>query len=70
MVEAAVPVPDSATVSGLPGALLVTDRVPVAAPAAVGRELDADGAGAARGDGGTAAGGLIERPADRQLGDR
>jgi hypothetical protein len=31
-----VPVPDSATVSGLPGALLFTDSVPVAAPAAVG----------------------------------
>src|SRR5580692_9478193 len=30
------PVPDSATVSGLPGALLLTDRVPVAAPLAVG----------------------------------
>ncbi len=28
--------PDSATVSGLPGALLLTDSVPVAAPAAVG----------------------------------
>ena len=28
--------PDSATVSGLPGALLFTDSVPVAAPAAVG----------------------------------
>ncbi|HEX3515497.1 MAG TPA: hypothetical protein VHT26_16005, partial [Trebonia sp.] len=28
--------PDSATVSGLPGALLFTDRVPLAEPAAVG----------------------------------
>lgn len=33
---AAVPVPDSATVSGLPGALLLTDSVPLADPAAVG----------------------------------
>ena len=31
--------PDSATVSGLPGALLLTDRVPVAAPAAVGANV-------------------------------
>ena len=31
-----VPVPDSATVSGLLGALLLTDSVPVADPAAVG----------------------------------
>src|SRR5580692_1593936 len=31
-----VPVPDSATVSGLPGALDATDRLPVAAPLAVG----------------------------------
>jgi hypothetical protein len=31
-----VPVPDSATVSGLPGALLATDSVPDAAPVAVG----------------------------------
>ena len=36
VVEEVVPVPDSATVSGLPGALLLTDRVPVAGPAAVG----------------------------------
>ncbi len=35
MVEV-VPVPDSATVSGLPGALLATDRLPEAAPPAVG----------------------------------
>jgi hypothetical protein len=35
----ATPVPDSATVSGLPGALLLTDSVPVAAPAAVGANV-------------------------------
>src|SRR5580698_7644543 len=34
-----VPVPDRATVSGLPGALLLTDRVPVADPAAVGANV-------------------------------
>jgi hypothetical protein len=34
-----VPVPDSATVSGLPGALLLTDSVPVADPAAVGANV-------------------------------
>src|SRR6202167_3531028 len=34
-----VPVPDSATVSGLPGSLDATDRLPVAAPAAVGANL-------------------------------
>src|SRR3984957_2201987 len=34
-----VPVPDSATVSGLPGALEATDRVPLAAPLAVGANL-------------------------------
>src|SRR6202012_5761271 len=34
-----VPVPDSATVSGLPGSLEATDRVPLAAPAAVGANL-------------------------------
>ncbi len=33
------PVPDSATVSGLFGALLLTDRVPDAAPAAVGANV-------------------------------
>ena len=33
---AVVPVPDSATVSGLPGALDATDRVPLAEPLAVG----------------------------------
>ena len=33
------PVPDSATVSGLPGALLLTDSVPDAAPAAVGANV-------------------------------
>jgi len=32
-----VPVPDSATVSGLPGALLFTDSVPDADPDAAGR---------------------------------
>jgi hypothetical protein len=31
-----VPVPDSATVSGLPGALEATDSVPLAVPLAVG----------------------------------
>ena len=36
---AEVPVPDSATVSGLPGALLFTDRVPLAEPAAVGANV-------------------------------
>src|SRR5580704_9402542 len=36
VVEDVVPVPVSATVSGLPGALLFTDSVPVAAPLAVG----------------------------------
>src|SRR5271170_2027963 len=35
-VLALTPVPVRATVSGLPGALLLTDSVPVAAPAAVG----------------------------------
>ena len=39
MLVVAAPVPDSATVSGLPGALLLTDRVPVAAPAAVGANV-------------------------------
>ena len=34
-----MPVPDSATVSGLPGALHGTDRVPLAAPLAVGANL-------------------------------
>jgi hypothetical protein len=34
-----VPVPDSATVSGLPGALLFTDSVPDADPAAVGANV-------------------------------
>src|SRR5271169_4941115 len=34
-----VPVPDSATVSGLPGALDATDSVPLAAPLAVGANL-------------------------------
>ncbi len=33
------PVPDRATVSGLPGALLLTDRVPDADPAAVGANV-------------------------------
>ena len=36
---ALTPVPDSATVSGLPGALLLTDSVPVADPAAVGANV-------------------------------
>ena len=36
MLAAAVPVPDRATVSGLPGALLLTDSVPDADPDAVG----------------------------------
>ena len=36
MVVLLTPVPDRATVSGLPGALLFTDSVPVAAPAAAG----------------------------------
>ena len=44
------PVPDSATVSGLPGALLARDSVPVSGAAAGRGELDADRAGAARGD--------------------
>src|ERR1700683_3811957 len=34
-----VPVPDRATVSGLPGALEATDSVPLAAPLAVGANL-------------------------------
>ena len=33
---AVTPVPDSATVSGLPGALVATDRVPVSGPPLVG----------------------------------
>ena len=36
LVLVVVPVPDSATVSGLPGALDATDRVPLAGPLAVG----------------------------------
>ena len=36
LVFALTPVPDSPTVSGLPGALDATDSVPLAAPAAVG----------------------------------
>ena len=39
LVFALVPVPDSATVSGLPGALLATDSVPLAAPLAVGAKV-------------------------------
>src|SRR5271163_2353402 len=38
-VLALTPVPVRAMVSGLPGALLLTDRVPVAAPAAVGANV-------------------------------
>src|SRR5258708_10935644 len=34
-----VPVPDSAAVSGLDGALLATDRLPLAEPVAVGANL-------------------------------
>lgn len=39
LVPGVIPVPDSATASGLPGALLVTVRVPLAAPLLVGANL-------------------------------
>ena len=61
MLAELVPVPDSATVSGLPGALLATDRVPLAEPAAVGVNVTLTVQERARGERAAAGVGLAER---------